>query len=90
MLKIPELRTCSNCEWIFRKGPRGGTKCPKCRFPSCGAHFVYGRDAYRFELTQQPWKIKKMHVYERKLDTEILPYRAEVESRRFGCIRRKG
>lgn len=87
--KIPELRACSNCEWIFRKGPRGGLQCPKCRFSSYGAHFVYGRDACRFELTQQPWKTKKMRAYEMKLDMEIIPHRAEIEARRFGCIRRK-
>ena len=48
-----------------------GRACPKCKFVSYGARFVYGNKAYKFAQTQQPWKDKKLFEYEMKLYKEI-------------------
>lgn len=62
-----KLRVCASCEWIFT----GGLECPKCQFCSYGARFVYGRKAYTYQVTQEPWKSKKMFSFELSLDREI-------------------
>lgn len=56
-----------SCEWIFE----GQVECPKCNWPSYGARFVYGNKAYRYKLTQKPWKDKRMFEYSQKLEGEI-------------------
>ena len=62
------LRTCMSCEWIFQGND---AICPKCTWPSYGAHFVYGDRAYKYAKTQEPWKNKKMTSYLFELNAEI-------------------
>lgn len=62
-----KLRVCASCEWIFKEG----VECPKCQFGSYGAHYVYGRNAYRYALSQKPWYDKKLASYSFKLIQEI-------------------
>ncbi len=59
------LRTCASCEWIFdsTKVTDPGS-CPLCGFGSYGAHYVYGRAAYRYKLTQKPWRDKQLADFE--------------------------
>lgn len=66
-MTLSKLRVCASCEWIYR----GIKPCPKCFFGSYGARKVYGNKAYRYAVTQQPWKDKKMFDYGIKLDKEI-------------------
>jgi hypothetical protein len=63
------LRHCMSCEWIY-KGQ--AECCPKCSWPSYGAHYVSGAKAYKFAKTQQPWFDKKMADYANTLQAEIL------------------
>jgi hypothetical protein len=64
-----KLRVCASCEWLFFH--KENLSCPKCDFASYGAHYVYGKKAYTYIRTQEPWKRKKMWSYESKLDDEI-------------------
>lgn len=61
------LRCCASCEWIYL----GHRDCPKCGFASYGARYVYGKKAYRFLKTQQPWLNKKINHYKFNLLTEM-------------------
>lgn len=54
-----DLRVCASCEWIFK----GGVECPQCQFGSYSAHRVYGRNAYRYAVSQKPWYDRKMASY---------------------------
>lgn len=73
------LRVCSSCEWIFKAHPaRVGiygnvvlTGCPKCKFSSYGARWVYGNKCYRYAKTQEPWLKRKVDDYVLKLLKEI-------------------
>lgn len=67
MTQSAKLRTCASCEWIFDDG----VGCPKCGFGSYGAHYVYGKLAYRYKVTQEPWKNKKLAKYAGELQDEI-------------------
>ena len=71
MRKSPQqraaLRVCASCEWIFT----GNVECPKCGFGSYGARHVYGDKAYRFKITQEPWRDQKMANYAHRLYQEI-------------------
>ena len=62
-----KLRVCASCEWIFK----GETSCPKCGFASYGARYVYGNACYKYVMTQQPWKDKKVGIYMERLDFYI-------------------
>lgn len=62
-----KLRCCASCEWIYSNH----NSYPKCRFGSYGAHYVYGRRAYRFNHTQEPWMKRKIDVYTIALRDEI-------------------
>lgn len=63
----PILRVCARCEWVYKTE----NECPKCRFASYSAHWVYGKSAYKYALTQRPWKNKKLAEYEINLNREI-------------------
>ena len=63
-----ELRCCASCEWIYEGA---GKSCPKCKFGSYGAKYVYGNKAYRYKETQEPWFDKKMNSYACELYKEI-------------------
>lgn len=71
------LRVCARCEWIFRENislrvvPDTVGGCPKCGFASYGARSVYGKQAYSYEKTQEPWVRKKMDSYYGELQREI-------------------
>lgn len=80
-MKTAKLRVCASCEWIFNKG----VGCPKCHFSSYGAHYVYGRAAYRYAKTQKPWlenKLAKKQIelalYKNQLMQEIWESRNEL------------
>lgn len=62
-----KLRVCASCEWIFSEG----VECPKCQFGSYGAHYVYGRNAYRYAESQKPWLERKLADCRLKLINEI-------------------
>ena len=51
----PILRCCASCEWIFVNH----TDCPKCGFGSYTAHYVYGKLAYKYAKTQEPYLEKR-------------------------------
>lgn len=70
MSVLAVLRTCASCEWVF-KMVDDDPECPKCKFGSYGAKYVYGKQAYTYARTQKPWKEKKMFSYEMKLEGEI-------------------
>jgi hypothetical protein len=57
-----------SCEWIYE----GEFSCPKCGWASYGARFVYGDRAYKFKITQEPWKRRKIVEFEQKLEWEII------------------
>lgn len=67
MSRWAALRCCASCEWIFT----GGVECPKCKFGSYGARYVYGNNAYKFAKTQTPWRNKKLADFKVELDREI-------------------
>ena len=69
-MKTAKLRVCMSCEWVF-KALVDDTGCPKCRWPSYGARWVYGNKAYQYEKTQEHWLERKMTTYERSLMREI-------------------
>lgn len=58
--KIANLRVCASCEWIFPFNEKRDAGCPRCFFPSYGAHYVYGDRAYRYAKSQKPWYDKQM------------------------------
>jgi hypothetical protein len=62
-----KLRVCASCEWIWRWG-QTETDCPYCHFASYGAHYVYGKKAYKYEKTQEPWKNNQLQQYLEKLN----------------------
>jgi len=63
-----KLRICASCEWIFKDD---GFGCPMCGFSHYGAFYVYGKHAYKYAKTQQPWLDRKMAVYHDQLMDEI-------------------
>lgn len=69
MKKIAKLRACASCEWVFS----GGVECPKCHFGSYGAYYLYGRRAYRYAKTQQPW-------FDRKVEQFMVTLRREIDA----------
>ena len=70
--KDAKLRVCASCEWIFlRDEDTDKNGCPKCNFGHYGARFVYGKKAYRFHETQEPWLNKKIAHYTNELMKEI-------------------
>ena len=69
MLKYSHVRVCASCEWIFKsKNPQ----CPKCNFGSYAAAKVYGKKAYDFIYSQEPWKERKLLNHSLQLDREIV------------------
>jgi predicted nucleic acid-binding Zn-ribbon protein len=68
-----KLRVCALCEWIFTTTKETeSTGCPQCGFAHYSAFYVYGNAAYRYKLTQKPWKNKRLSEYEYQLDKIIL------------------
>lgn len=63
-----KLRICMSCEWVYRGDP---SQCPLCGWPSYGARWVYGNKAYDYEMSQKPWKEKKLFKYEEELNRII-------------------
>lgn len=74
-----ELRVCASCEWIFK----GGVECPQCQFGSYGAYNVYGRNAYRYAVSQKPWYDRKMASYSFKLLKSIKQLRVGTSVRKM-------
>jgi hypothetical protein len=66
------LRCCGRCQWIFASREDG---CPKCDFASYSAHYVFGKRAYSYALTQKPWFDIKMGEYAAKLLSEVEAYK---------------
>lgn len=62
------LRICASCEWIFKEPG----DCPKCQFGTYTAHSVYGKKAYEYAVTQQPWVDKKLASRRHELRVEVL------------------
>ncbi len=69
-MKLANLRVCASCEWIFKLSD--SEDCPKCKFGSYGARYVYGNDCYKYQHSQKPWKDKKIENLELDLHIEIL------------------
>ena len=67
--RYARIRVCASCEWVFKSRP--STPCPKCKFATYGARWVYGPVCYRYLISQTPWKNRKMKDYESKLLDEI-------------------
>lgn len=74
------LRVCASCEWIFSP-KRHGIVCPLCGFGSYTAYYVYRNKAYKYKITQEPWKTKKIDKYTFKLDKKIKQSREKSEGR---------
>ena len=66
-----KLRVCASCEWIFNYDDLTANSCPKCQFAHYSARYVYGKKAYRFAVTQEPWMNKKLSEYDYKLRKEV-------------------
>lgn len=82
MSQRAKLRVCASCEWIFKLKPRtplGTTGCPRCGFAHYSAHYVYGKKAYAYSETQQPWRDKKLANYACKLDEKIRQWKKDHE-----------
>lgn len=62
------LRVCASCEWIF-KGNHWS--CPKCKFGSYGAHYVYGSKCYNYAKNQKPWIERQLSNLATKLIHEV-------------------
>ena len=67
MSNTAKLRVCASCEWIYK----GDRACPKCGFASYAAYHVYGKPAYRYARTQEPWVNKKVQKYREELINEV-------------------
>ena len=70
--KIANLRVCASCEWIFELSHF--EMCPKCEFAHYGAYSTYGKICYKYKLTQEPWKERKLTKYLYKLNDGIDKY----------------
>ena len=72
-MKTADLRVCMFCEFIFKLSKQ--SYCPICSFGisggTYGAYYVYGKKAYKYYKTQEPFKIKKIAEFESKLDKII-------------------
>lgn len=85
-----KLRVCASCEWIFKIKPTWAgvygnvvlTGCPKCKFISYSARYVYGNKCYKYAKTQEPWLKKKVDDYTLKLLEEI-----DAFADNFSCIK---
>lgn len=73
-MKIAELRVCASCEWVYKLSETEDGGCPKCGFAHYGAHWVYGKPAYRYAITQEPWLKRKLARYEYQLQCEIVEW----------------
>jgi len=76
--KTVNLRVCARCQWIYRFSdplPEGSEfdqgACPECGFASYSARYVFGPQAYRYSLTQTPWKNQQLANFEVKLNDKI-------------------
>ena len=85
--KIANLRICASCEWIFEL--KHFEMCPKCLFIHYSAHYVYGKKCYRYKLTQEPWKEKKLTNHSLKLNNEINDYNKEYNKENKKSIKWK-
>lgn len=65
-----DLRACASCRFIFRRSETDDDACPECKFGHYSARFVFGRAAYKFEKTQQPW-----------VDNQVRKLREELRQR---------
>lgn len=67
------VHTCPSCKLVFRVGEKEIS--PVC--PGCGeehtysARSVFGKQAYRYEKTQQPWKTEQIRVFSRDLTAMV-------------------
>ena len=69
-MRVAKLRVCASCEWVFHINLH--QMCPKCGFGHYGAHYVYGKKAYKYFYTQDPWLRKKLNYHEQILRKEIM------------------
>ncbi len=76
-LKYAKLRCCASCEWVF-KIENNNPDCPKCQFGSYGAHYVYGKKAYAYAVSQKPHIDKKVTAYKIKLMREAADYHEDI------------
>jgi hypothetical protein len=65
------LRVCASCEFVYKAPPFNATYCPMCGFGSYSAHWVYGKKAYKYEKTQQPYIDKQVSKFVDELQTCI-------------------
>jgi hypothetical protein len=65
--KNAKLRVCASCEWIFKDY----AECPKCSFAYYTAHYVYGKKAYQYAITQQPWIDKQLSSFLSELYSQV-------------------
>lgn len=74
--KTAKLRVCARCEWVFKhkKHPETGG-CPLCGFAHYGARWVYGDEAYKYYITQEPFLKRKVDDYSYTLLKEVEGYR---------------
>ena len=70
------LRTCGSCMWIYVSDTVGEKPagCPKCGFASYGAFATYGRNAYKFKFTQEPWTDRILQQRQNELMREVIKY----------------
>lgn len=65
-----KLRVCCHCEWIYKIVDKYES-CPKCSWLSYSDRYVYGKKAYKYAKTQEPWKNRKIEEYIFELNKEI-------------------
>lgn len=61
-----KLRVCASCELLFV--PKENEGCPYCGFGHYSAHYVYGKQCYKYYQTQEPWRKKRHAAYDDILD----------------------
>jgi len=73
------LRVCGKCSWIWEwEDENKKTVCPICKHwnftHSYSAHSQYGRLAYKFKFTQEPWIDKKVNAFLNDLNKVVIEY----------------
>ena len=78
-----DLRVCARCEWIWKVSETDIEICPLCGFGSYGAHYVYGKKAYDYAVSQEPWKQRKITNYTLLINREVERIKRQEENKQL-------
>lgn len=82
--KLPDLRSCASCEYVFRQSLFRDFNCPICNFASYAAITVYGKSAYRYEKSQKPYKERFLSKRQCQANQELNDSLKAAETKRRG------